>query len=94
MKAIRELLTDGRWEQIFVTRISDARGIPAATLKQVFEQEAQAMNQRIKITEIDQVEKAFAEATKVKKKGQKLFCAGSLYLVGELEKIAGGMKDD
>lgn len=93
VKAIRELLTDGKWEQIFVTRISDARGIPAATLKQVFEQEAQAMNQRIKITEIDQVEKAFAEATKVKKKGQKLFCAGSLYLVGELEQIAGGMKD-
>lgn len=93
VKAVRELLKEGEWEQVFVTTISDARGIPAATLKQVFEQEAYALNQIVKITEIDQIEKAFAEAMKVKKKGQKLFCAGSLYLVGELEQIVGGMKD-
>lgn len=92
-KAIRELLTDGKWEKIFVTTISDARGIPAKKLKQVFEQEALATNQNIQITEIDYVEKAFAEAVKAKKKGQKLFCAGSLYLIGELEQLTGGMKD-
>ena len=91
--AIRELLQDGNWEQIFVTTISDARGIPCNTLKQVFEREALAMKQNIQITQIDNVGKAFAEAVKAKKKGQKLFCAGSLYLVGELEQIAGGMKD-
>lgn len=92
-KAIREQLTEGCWEQIFVTTISDARGIPCNVLKQVFEQEASEMNQIIQITEIEQVEKAFAEALKARKKGQKLFCAGSLYLIGELEQITGGMKD-
>jgi len=91
--AIRELLQEGSWEQIFVTTISDARGIACGTLKQVFEKEALAMNQNIQITQIDNVEKAFAEAVKAKRKGQKLFCAGSLYLVGELERITGGMKN-
>ena len=91
--AIRELLQEGNWEQIFVTTISDARGIPCGTLKQVFEREALAMNQNIEITQIDNVGKAFVEAVKAKRNGQKLFCAGSLYLVGELERITGGMKD-
>lgn len=91
--AIRELLQEGSWEQIFVTTISDARGIACGTLKQVFEREALAMNQNIQIIQIDNVGKAFAEAVKAKRKGQKLFCAGSLYLVGELERITGGMKD-
>ena len=91
--AIRELLQEGSWEQIFITTISDARGIPGGILKQAFEKEALAMNQKIQIIQIDNVGKAFAEAVKAKRKGQKLFCAGSLYLVGELERITGGMKD-
>ena len=92
-RAVQELLQEGNWEHIFVTTISDARGISCGKLKQVFEQEALAANQKIQITEIDDVGKAFAEAVKARKKGQKLFCAGSLYLIGELEQITGGMKN-
>lgn len=91
--AIRELLQGGSWERIFVTTISDARGIPAARLQQVFEREALAMNQNIQITKIDDVGKAFAAALGARRKGQKLFCAGSLYFIGELEQIAGGWKN-
>lgn len=91
--AVRSLLREGNWQQIIVTTISDSRGIPAEKLKQAFEKEAQDMNQSIQITKIDEAEKAFAEAVRAKKQGQKLFCAGSLYLIGELERIAGGRKD-
>lgn len=94
IKAVRKLLSGGHWEQIFVTTISNTRGIPGKELKAAFEKEAADLNQDIKITEIDNVGKAFAEAVKAKKEGQKLFCAGSLYLIGELEQITGGMKDD
>lgn len=93
ISSIRELLQGGSWEQIFVTTISDARGIPSARLKQVFQEEASAMDQNIQVTEIEDVRIAFAAAVKSRKAGQKLFCAGSLYLIGELERIAGGWKD-
>lgn len=93
-KAIRKLLEDGNWEQIIVTTISDARGIPCGKLKQAFEAEASALNQNIQITEIENVREAFEMAMCVKKKEQKLFCAGSLYLIGELEQITGGMQND
>lgn len=45
----------------------------------------------VKITEIGEIEAAYAYALSVKKTGQVLFCAGSLYLIGELERITGGM---
>lgn len=93
-KAIRELLSEGNWEQIIVTTISDARGIPCSKLKQEFEAEAAELKQNIQIIEIDNVKRAYEEAVRAKRKGQKLFCAGSLYLIGELEQITGGMKDD
>lgn len=93
-EAVRELLEKGNWEQIFVTTISDTRGISCEKLKHQFEKEALGLNRNIQIIDIDDVGKAFAEAVKAKGNGQKLFCAGSLYLIGELEQIAGGMKDD
>lgn len=93
-EAIRELLSEGSWEQIFVTTISDARGISGGELKREFEAEAAALEQNIQITEIDNAAQAFKEAVRTKRRGQKLFCAGSLYLIGELERITGGMKDD
>lgn len=92
--AVRQLLTEGSWEQIFITRISDIRGISCERMKQTFEEEMHNLNQNIQITAIEDVREAFAEAVKAKQRGQKLFCAGSLYLVGELEQITGGMKDD
>ncbi len=48
----------------------------------------------VKITEIEEIDAAFTYAKKIQKQGQALFCAGSLYLIGELERIAGGMQND
>ena len=48
----------------------------------------------VKITEIEDRKRAFAHALEARKPGQKLFCAGSLYLIGELEQITGGMQND
>ncbi len=50
--------------------------------------------QPVRITEIEDIGAAFTYAQKVRRRGQALFCAGSLYLIGELERIAGGMQDD
>ena len=55
---------------------------------------ADPKKQGVKVTAIEDAGQAFAYALAARKPGQKLFCAGSLYLVGELEQIAGGMQND
>ncbi|MCI9137415.1 MAG: bifunctional folylpolyglutamate synthase/dihydrofolate synthase [Lachnospiraceae bacterium] len=92
--AIERLLTKGNWEEVIVTRLSDSRGLDSGTLTEIFEKYAQGRERPVKITEIKEVEKAFAYGCRCRKPGQKLFCAGSLYLIGELEQIAGGMQND
>ena len=93
-KAIRMLAEQGNWEHVIVTRIDNARGLTASVLREAFETEAERLHKNFKITEIEHIEEAFMQAAAVKKPGQMLFCAGSLYLIGELERIAGGIEND
>lgn len=93
-KVVKELVEADIWEQVFVTAIPNARGISGSVLKEVFEHQAAESGKRLQITEIDDIEHAFHEAAAARTREQKLFCAGSLYLIGELERITGGMKDD
>lgn len=55
---------------------------------------AQMAEPERKILVIEEPERAYVQALADKKPGQKLFCTGSLYLIGELKKITGGSRDD
>lgn len=99
--AARRLIGSGRWEEVIVTAVPGARGVPCRVLAEAFREAAREQEGRpnmglgkrtAKITEVEAPADAFAYAQKVKKPGQALFCAGSLYLIGELERIAGGMQ--
>ncbi len=89
--AAERLLSDGNWEEVIVTAIPGMRGIDAEVLADVFVQKAGQTHNKVKITKIRDLKKAYTYALSIKKAGQILFCAGSLYLIGELEQIAGGM---
>lgn len=93
-KVIKELVEADIWKQVFVTAVPNARGIGTGQLKKAFEHQAALSGKMLQITEIEDIEHAFREAAAARSPGQKLFCAGSLYLIGELERITGGMKDD
>lgn len=90
--AAEYLLCRGEWEEIVITSVPGARGVDKGTLARVFAQTAQANHRPVKITQIEKIEEAYRYALSIKKPGQPLFCAGSLYLIGELERIAGGME--
>lgn len=90
--AARHLLDRGNWEEIILTSIPGTRGCDSRILKKRFEQAASRNCLAVKITEIEEIGQAYAYALKAKKPGQVLFCAGSLYLIGALERIAGGME--
>lgn len=106
--AARRLLEKGRWEEIIVTSVPGSRGVRSQVLAEAFRrclegapQEPSPIReagtgilQAVRITEIEGIEAAFTYARKIQKQGQALFCAGSLYLIGELERIAGGMQND
>lgn len=92
MRAAEDLLQKGDWEEIIVTSVPGSRGTDCHMLAEIFEQTAQKNRQTVKITEIEQIEEAYAYALSAKKPEQVLFCAGSLYLIGALERIAGGME--
>ena len=89
--AAERLLARGDWEEIILTKVAGARGIDSEELRELFEQAVKKHGQTVIITTIEEVDRAYQYALSVKKPGQVLFCAGSLYLIGELERIAGGM---
>lgn len=92
VRAAKYLLCRGNWEEIILTSIPGKRGTDSKVLKEVFAQVAGEKCLPVKITEIEEIGQAYAHALAAKKSGQILFCAGSLYLIGELERIAGGME--
>ncbi|NBH14392.1 bifunctional folylpolyglutamate synthase/dihydrofolate synthase [Lachnospiraceae bacterium] len=85
------LLAAGNWEEVILTTIPGMRGMDAEVLADVFAQKAKEHHSRTKITAKREWKAAYVYALSIKKPGQVLFCAGSLYLIGELEQIAGGM---
>lgn len=86
------LLHRGNWEEIIITSVPGNRGTECQVLAEVFGNLAKKNHQTVKITVIENIEEAYARALLSKKQGQALFCAGSLYLIGALEQIAGGME--
>lgn len=87
-KAIQLLAERGQWEQVIVTTISDKRGIPAEDIARIFSHFGQ------QAVVIEDSRKAYEWALKGKKRGQALFCTGSLYFIGELLEITGGKNSD
>lgn len=85
------LLAVGKWEEIILTTVPGMRGMDAGSLREIFEKKATERDDAVRLTGIKEVEAAYAYALSIKKPGQVLFCAGSLYLIGELERIAGGI---
>lgn len=92
MYAAEHLLRRGNWEEIILTSVPGTRGTDNGVLRAIFEQAARKSGLTVKITEIEEIGQAYAHALTVKEPGQILFCAGSLYLIGALERIAGGME--
>ena len=86
------LLCRGNWEEIIITSVPGNRGTECRILAEVFGNLAKENHQAVKITVMENIGEAYAQALLSKKQGQVLFCAGSLYLIGALEQIAGGME--
>ena len=89
-EAIRLLCREGSWDEIILTKISDnKRALEMDQLEQCFREETDST-----VLVIEEPELAYTQALAHRKPGQKLFCTGSLYLIGELKKIAGGCRSD
>ena len=80
-KMIQEICEGANLSSVVVTEIHNDRIVPAEELKQIFERYTKA-----KVTAVPDIAEAFEEAMREKEDGM-LFCAGSLYLVGELKGI-------
>lgn len=86
--AVRTLCRDVDWGSIVVTGIRDGRSAGPEELAELFA----SYGQQAKV--IEDGGEAYRYALEHKKEQQALFCAGSLYLIGELEAIAGGESHD
>ncbi len=83
-KVIRFLAEDICWGEVILTKIPDERGLEPELL------EAEFLKYAVNVSVIYECRQAYEYAVQKKNREQKLFCAGSLYLIGELEKITGG----
>ena len=87
-EAVRLLCRKELWEGIILTKISDnPRALDPEHLKSCFIRELSCRGKNIPVLIIENPGEAFQEALKWKKPGQTLFCAGSLYLIGELKTV-------
>lgn len=68
-----------------ITRVEDRRGAGAETLAAVFRQ---VTDRKVLVEE--NLPEAFARAMEEKGSGGRLYCLGSLYLIGELKELIGG----
>lgn len=99
-EVVRLICSQGSFCEIILTQISDnSRALTTEELQQCFLAELEQIDmeeqrKNITIISITEPKQAYWRAREDKQPGQKLFCAGSLYLVGELKKITGGQMDD
>ncbi|MCD8230634.1 MAG: bifunctional folylpolyglutamate synthase/dihydrofolate synthase [Clostridiales bacterium] len=83
LHAAAGLLAAGvNWESIAVTTVAGERGVPAETLCCLFF--ADGAEAACPVESIDDAREAFRVMQNRKKPGQKLFCTGSLYFIGNL----------
>lgn len=80
-KMIREVCEDMQPEFVVVTQVGGARVVPAETLAEVFRRYTS-----VPVVARADVAEAFDEAL-ARRGDSMLFCAGSLYLVGEIKKL-------
>lgn len=80
-RMIGEICETGRLSEVIVTEIHGDRIVPAETLAEVFRRYTD-----VPVSSFTDMEEAFDEARKRQGDGM-LFCAGSLYLVGEIKEI-------
>ncbi len=81
-QVIRMLMKEQEWELVAVSTMPNLRGIPAETLKQLFETDT-----GVSVKAVVDYREAFRLLQKKKKDGQKLFCTGSLYFAGALKQM-------
>ena len=81
-KMIREICLEGGFGMITVTQIAGSRMAPAEEFAGIFRQYTDAA-----VTVKEDVREAFEYALSVKPADGVLFCAGSLYLVGEIKAL-------
>lgn len=76
------------WKRIYITKIDSARGADTAAVRQCFEEAAGCP-----ICEFESAGEAFKAALRDRgdEKEENLLCLGSLYLVGEIKKLAATM---
>ena len=71
-----------------MTHIPDARGLAVEVLQEEF------LKNGKEVFGINEVSEAYNYVIQEKKENEQVFCTGSLYLIGELEKLAGGRNND
>ena len=81
VRLLREGLNPAK---VILTQVGEERAYPAPKLKELF---GEGMEE-------EDPERAFSLALSEKGEDALLFCAGSLYLVGVIENLVGGMSDD
>ena len=72
------------WGSIVVTHIPDARGLAIEVLQEEF------LKNGKEVFGINGVQEAYNYVMHEKRENEQVFCTGSLYLIGELEKLVGG----
>ncbi len=77
---IELLMSVGVWQEVFITRLNNKRTVSETELTEIFRRCSD-----IPIHTFDCAGKALKHALAVKQKDDILFCAGSLYLIGELK---------
>ncbi len=87
-RMIETICRETRFAEVIVTEVNSYRRTPAEELAEIFRRYT---NVPVKVCE--DAKEAFEMGCQEKEDGL-LFCVGSLYLVGELKSLLGGMKND
>ena len=82
---IKVLCQDVDADVYVITKLEDKRGADARTLAEVFEKYTEKP-----VLEEASLSEAFERAIEEKGKNGRLYCLGSLYLIGELKRLIGG----
>jgi len=95
IEVIKLICKSEQWEYIILTSVSGGGGVDEEELLKLFfkEQPGYQLGGRrkdTKILAIDHVKEAYQTAVSKKAAEQNLFCAGSLYLIGELKSLLSG----
>lgn len=77
---IEALVRDSLWEEIFVAQMDNHRAVTKEEIQKIFHKYTDK-----KVQVFSKVQEAFDAALEEKRDGDVLFCAGSLYLIGELK---------